>query len=351
MQLDMHYYGTYAMARTAGLNKEVAIAVATAAEFVDDSGTVSAPLTDGAYLYHEATAHHPAELEANTDPDDQRRVWLPFHFLPGLQGKTLEERLICGKDSDVARELVEFTLKQVAAPYSAILLGITAHVYADTFAHYGFSGISSRLNRVDEESIKIQVKKKRIFDYITEKFDDFAEKFGGVAGNLLGLGHGSVATYPDRPFLVWTFTYEDGRPSGQRNNPATYFEACQRLHAMFSRYATAVPAYADKAARMDFAAIADTVQGILDLEGKLNERSRAWQKVFESGQFCGKNPPEKIPAYAETMFARDARALQKGNLPKAEKALAYQFMQAAAVHREFVLKTLLPNHGLRVMAP
>jgi hypothetical protein len=351
MQLDMHYYGTYAMARTAGLKKDVALAIATAAEFVDDSDTVSAPLADGAYLYHDATAHHPAELEPNTDPDDQRRVWLPFHFLPGNQGKTLEERLVCVKDSDIARELVEFSLAQAQAPFGAVLLGIAAHVYADTFSHYGFSGISSGLNRVEEDSIDIRVKKKRILNYISEKFQDFAEKFGGAAGNLLGLGHGSVATYPDRPYLVWSFTYKDGRPSGERNNPATYFEACQRLHAMFTRYAALVPAHADKAARVDFAAIADTVQGILDLEGKLNERCRAWQKIFESGLFCGKNPPEKIPAYSETLFAHDAGALQKADLPKAEKTLAYQFMQAAAVHREFVLKNLLPNHGLKAMVP
>lgn len=351
MQLDMHYYGTYAMARTAGLKQDVALAIATAAEFVDDSDTVSAPLADGAYLYHDATAHHPAELEPNTDPDDQRRVWLPFHFLPGNQGKTMEERLVCIKDSDIARELVEFSLAQAQLPFSAVLLGITAHVYADTFSHYGFSGISSRLNRVKEDSIEVHVKKKRIFNYITEKFTDFAEKFGGTAGNLLGLGHGSVATYPDRPYLVWNFTYQDGRASGERNNPATYFEACQRLHAMFSRYAALVPTYADKAARLDFATIAEAVQNILDLEGKLNERCRAWQKVFESGQFCGKNPPEKIPSYDASRFVRDAGVLQKNNLPQAEKTLTYQFMQAAAVHREFVLKRLLPNHGLSVMVP
>ena len=29
------------------------------------------------------------------------------------------------------------------------LIGITAHVYADTFSHYGFSGASCPVNRVD----------------------------------------------------------------------------------------------------------------------------------------------------------------------------------------------------------
>ena len=37
MQLDMHYYGTYAMARAAGINSNASATIATAAQFVDDN--------------------------------------------------------------------------------------------------------------------------------------------------------------------------------------------------------------------------------------------------------------------------------------------------------------------------
>jgi hypothetical protein len=37
MQVDMHYYGTYAMARPAGLTPEASKTIATAAQFVDDN--------------------------------------------------------------------------------------------------------------------------------------------------------------------------------------------------------------------------------------------------------------------------------------------------------------------------
>ena len=37
MQLDMHYYGTYAMARAGGLNSDAARIIATSAQFVDDN--------------------------------------------------------------------------------------------------------------------------------------------------------------------------------------------------------------------------------------------------------------------------------------------------------------------------
>ncbi len=37
MQKDMHYYGTYAMARAAGLSATACQIIATSAEFVDDN--------------------------------------------------------------------------------------------------------------------------------------------------------------------------------------------------------------------------------------------------------------------------------------------------------------------------
>ena len=61
---------------------------------------------------------------------------------------------------------------------------------------------------------------------------------GWLAENLSGaLGHGSVATLPDRPYLVWSFDYErDDAVAGvcsNRNNPVTYLEGCRALHDMF----------------------------------------------------------------------------------------------------------------------
>ncbi|MFH1582057.1 MAG: DUF6765 family protein [Pseudomonadota bacterium] len=37
MQIDMHYYDTYAMARAAGITRNAAKVIATAAQFVDDN--------------------------------------------------------------------------------------------------------------------------------------------------------------------------------------------------------------------------------------------------------------------------------------------------------------------------
>ena len=194
MQTDMHYYGTYAMARAAGLNAGVCATIATAAEYVDDSDYVWLELNDRFFLEAHATAHHPVDSE-NLKEVDQRRVWVPFHFLPGNEGDTFEERLICRKDSALAQEMVEHHLEAQKANLSLELMGITAHVYADTFSHYGFSGISSDLNQVDAGSIELHVVDQSIRDQIASKFGEFVDKYvKGRAADVVGLGHGSVAT-------------------------------------------------------------------------------------------------------------------------------------------------------------
>ena len=64
MQLDMHYYGTYAMARAAGINSNASATIATAAQFVDDN-TAQSHVTfgDGARIDKESTAHPPCRYQ------------------------------------------------------------------------------------------------------------------------------------------------------------------------------------------------------------------------------------------------------------------------------------------------
>jgi hypothetical protein len=135
---------------------DVAHRIATAAEFVDDSTETEVIVhPDGARFRGESTAHHPSDLKPINDLDDQPQVWVPFHFLPGAEGATQSQRLVCRKNSRLAQDMVAHHLEWADRTFAVELFGIAAHVYADTFAHYGFSGISSRLNRVDGGAIKL----------------------------------------------------------------------------------------------------------------------------------------------------------------------------------------------------
>ncbi len=152
MQEDMHYYGTYAMARSAGLSVKDARIIAYSAQYVDDSTANDSEVhEDGGMFEATATAHTNSEaiINASADHTEQRKVWVPFHFFPGAEGKTLSEKLLCVKDGKLAREMTQNHIRHAVAAkdeYGTALIGITAHVYADTFSHYGFSGVSSLMH-------------------------------------------------------------------------------------------------------------------------------------------------------------------------------------------------------------
>lgn len=347
MQTDMHYYGTYAMARAAGIKPEFAIAAATAAQYVDDSDRFTVTLSDGNVIKSEPTAHHTSD-RANVDLEDQRRTWVPFHFIPGGEGRTPGERLLCTKDSTIAQEMVKHHISLAREEYGVLLIGIAAHAYADTFAHYGFSGMSSELNKVDTDSFDLQVNNQDLRNDLKNGADRFWNKYVGKAINLVMLGHGSVATYPDRPYLRWSFNYADGnRKSGLRDNPVTFLAACHKLHQMFIDFGKQVPGYfIDAAAVRSFDAIRQAVAAVLTVEAELEGRIAAWQEAAVSGTVF--NNPERapIPGYDPGTFTRDMGLLATFDLPRASRTLIYQFVRAADVHRQYMLETLLPKNSI-----
>jgi hypothetical protein len=348
MQLDMHFYGTYAMARAAGIKPEFAEVIATAAQYVDDSDTANIELRDGRFVACAATAHHPVDAK-NIDPYDQRQVWIPFHFLPGNQGSTFDERLICRMDSPLAHEVIDNALQHAMEPYGLMLIGIVAHTYADTFSHYGFSGIASSVNGVDIDSITPRIQSSEVLRYVLGKAGEYFEKRKADAANLLKLGHGSVATYPDRPYLRWDFRYLDGRYSGDRDNPTTFLLACEKLHAMFSRFAEVAPIYADTDAIAPFQKISSAVTDILVIEGALEARIDAWHEAANKGQLFVR--PEKIPTYREGSFANDLAKLGNYSSQEVRDKQIFNFLKAAKAHRDFVLNDLLPRNGMDILLP
>lgn len=369
MQIDMHYYGTYAMARSAGLNEQACQAIATAAEFVDDNpGKTAIEFKDAARLDLNATAHHALDI-SNLDPEDQRHVWVPFHFFPGGEGDSYTERLVCVKDGKLARAMVEHNLGQSAQPFALELLGITAHVYADTFSHYGFSGVSSRRNRIVSDSLEFGGGlDPDIVDHIRKKAKDFEKKYGkenGLIANIkesfawfttikakLGgvpaLGHGAVATFPDRPYLVWSFEYEHVGNRVHRNNPETFLEGCEALHRMFSDFGKRRPEMVEDGIGKSFEKIRQRVQGILLKPGKKSERVEYWQKAMRAGELSNE-VGHQIPVYHGKEWHEQLDALDKTEDSQAILSLApFRFFQAVAAHKAYVMRDLLPAHGIIV---
>lgn len=367
MDIDMHYYGTYALARAAGLRQDVAFRIATAAEFVDDSTKTEVLVhPDGARFRGEATAHHPTALSAINDLDNQQLVWVPFHFLPGGIGETQSQKLRCAKNSAVALKMVDRHLADAEKAHGVELMGITAHVYADTFAHYGFSGVSSRVNRLEPGTLKaINGDPMKMSDLLTrffEKYDkqgtflpNFRNRIASKFGQELSgaLGHGAAATFPDQPFLEWMYDYElpglVGQQRMERQNARDYEQGAEALHAMFRRFADLMPLYADSAGGRDFEDIRATVRTIVALPHARDVRTAAWRQALVDGKISRKLG-DGVPDYSHDDWRQQTANLV--NLPEPQAATqipVYHFHFAAAVHRHFVLRELLPDHGIYII--
>ena len=375
MQIDMHYYGTYAMARAAGINQDAAQIIATSAQFVDDNAFQNhVNFKDGSRIDKEATAHHTADFE-NLDDHDQRHVWVPFHFMPGNVGETYTERLKCRMDSMIVREMRDHHLALSHRTFGLQLLGIAAHVYADTFSHYGFSGVSSRGNKVDNASFRFHKDvsdlekttaslSPEVHEYITNKATQFFEKrgeHGGLLNNIkswLGeelsgaLGHGSVATFPDRPYLVWSFDYEQPDAitdiHSVRNNPVTYLAGCSALHSMFKQFALMHQDVHGSDDGHDFKAIQAVVHEILLVQGDKQTRIQAWQEAATAGEIFG-TVDEVIPEYEGDEWNKQWNQLNGGkDFQIALDLPVWRFYQAASLHRTYVLRDLLPKYKLIV---
>ncbi|MYA88723.1 MAG: hypothetical protein F4X97_09790 [Boseongicola sp. SB0662_bin_57] len=361
MHVDIHYYGTYAMARVAGLKRDVCQTIASAAQFVDaNDKDYEVDLRDGGRLNVIPTAHPLTDIK-NTAlfERDQRRVWVPFHFLPGNEGNSMSERLICRKDSDIAQEMVDHCLSLVDEPFGLYIVGIAAHVYADTFSHYGFSGVSSRWNQVKGDSI----------DLLNDERDEGAERHfwskynrifpnwrtfldgikSGVAEEATGaLGHGAALKYPDFPYLQWRFSYEHSEHdpgTSERNNAETFLEACEKLYERFRSFGED---YRDPEIDQDgnFDKIRGVVKDILETkETDRERRGEIWSTAAEDGHLFPE--PEEILPYQGEKWKTSLENLD-GNEDShaALEEPVFQFFRAAAIYRTYVLRHLLPAHEL-----
>lgn len=241
----------------------------------------------------------------------------------------------------------------------AHLIGVGAHVYCDTFSHYGFSGVSSRRNKVINDRFDFEGLDPDIQDYIEGKVNNFFNRYQrevGMIANMKSwlaetlsevLGHGAVATYPDRPYLKWSFEYEYPKKNRvDHDNPDTFLKGCAALHKMFVNFSNNNNGLSSNDG-VKFGGIRSTVPEILNFQGDKPSRIKQWVSAVKRGSLGGLK--FFIPEYdAEPWLKKAATMQNKENSETALDTDIYRFYQAASLHRNFVLRDLLPSHGLVV---
>jgi len=366
MQVDMHFYGVFCMARAAGMNREAAKTIAYASQYVDDSNLTETNTHDnGGKIISEATAHHTTDIK-NINHNDQRYIWVPFHFYPSGVGVKFTDKLVCQKDSTSVNEMVDNHINQDKS-YILELMGIAAHVYADTFSHYGFSGVSSRSNRVVGETIKLYGLPPTLEALLGKKVARWFGRYGkqgGLMSNIRtlisdgaelatgALGHGGVSIYPDQPYLKWEFEYEFKNPNrndySERDNQVTFLEACVKLYEMFTKFLNAHPEYKEDGVRIEIEKIIPHLKEILKTEGGKDERMEKWKKYAADNLLY--NGDGEIDTYDSEDWHNQYEDFSKlTNHDEFANMNIYKFFQAASYHKHTVLRELLPKHGIIVI--
>jgi hypothetical protein len=333
MQEDFHYAGTYVLARLAGFDGDKALKIATCAQYVDDAvfdGKVIDLETGEAY-YCIRSAHCNEDLVMDVETiEDQKynhQVWSCFHFLPGNGGQSsdallemdLGEKLICKPNSYVAQEMVNECIKSREAENALERLGVTMHVYADTWAHQDFAGVrDKKLNHVEAISAL--------------GIDDSILNIGD---RLLipSLGHMQAWKHPDLPFLSWQM--RKGDKAILRNNTSAFLDAAYNMVVAMQRFIN--PSKADLGLSEQ-----DQEQLKLLMERAVSqnadERINEWYSAITRGDFSF--GAEEIPVYNKNMYNVREWA------DVADFIEWKKFHDALHDHRNFLIETLLPKYGI-----
>ncbi len=363
MQIDFHHGVTYVVARLAGFDHSQANIIAHCAQYVDDATNSGLIFFDNGALFNRTSSAHKMLDYRNFRKLANYQVWIPFHFLPGNDslpagkdpdGKFLY-KLICRPNSYVAQAMVTESIQHHDKPYSLHRLGITMHVYADTWAHQGFAGVNHRVNEaddlVDETGQADSELTKRVNKYFQKNF--LEQLLGSVIGDSFPLGHGAVLSHPDKPFLKWGYKNGLGQEI-ERNNPRDFLEAAENMCIWLQRYRLGDPgAEVSGLPSGDRELIAQMLENITDNNGEV--RHQTWLTSIKEGKFSfGKAEVTYIPKGQGSWKYKALKTESFTDTGKEQFSYHPSFLQsnwklfhdALKAHRFYIIHELLPQYGI-----
>ena len=214
MDIDFHYGAMYVLSRWAKFCSANANIIATSSQLVDDNFDTT-PFSDEEEKKNVAAGikvrYSCQNIWGNVTGKGNGEIWIPFHFLPGLEGDTTDSKLVCKKHSGLSKKLAERLLATTLDNSDfSFRLGIGLHVFADTWAHQEFAGINTTINKV--QSLIFATQGSRIEKVIGDLIgsDSVLSKIVELVNPL---GHAAAVHCPDMPYLWWKSGehFQDGR--------------------------------------------------------------------------------------------------------------------------------------------
>jgi hypothetical protein len=230
MQKDFHYYCIGVLSRAAGFNPKDALILAYASQYVDDATEPGLfELEDGVPGPHfdaTRTSYFGLESLHSLRWEAQKRVWIPFHFIPDMpfspaSGSDFD--FVTGPGSDFARLLLTQAAAEPLANRERRLcrIGVALHTYADTWAHQDFSGCKNQEEN-DVEAIYVYDRESGEWDHL---------KLGNLILDALpAIGHAEAGFFPDLAFQRWKCVIGEPPRPIERDNVDLFGEAAEEIY-------------------------------------------------------------------------------------------------------------------------
>ncbi|QKJ23819.1 DUF6765 family protein [Poseidonibacter lekithochrous] len=353
MQIDGHHTLTYTLSRMVGFTHEEANTVAYSAQYVDDAtnaGIIN--FTNGATFSRISSAHTMTayDLKYYTDAHENNLVWVPFHFLPGndtqpsdavVEGSFVK-KLVCRPYSDVAVDMLDACMLDKDKSYALHRLGITIHVFADTFAHQGFAGKLHKINEVND------------LECHNYTFGFWDKATATTLNTTFPMGHGAALSCPDMPFLEWSYTDGLGERIN-RDNLDIFMKACYDLYGQLGRYLSEIGRDVKDIIQEDFDKIKDNFISFKEEDGE--KRHKMWLDSINKGDFSFGSVELEYIAKGIGSWKYDAIKQDKETDDKDDRfEFTEEFMNsdwrkfhvALKAHRFDVINDILPRYGISV---
>lgn len=357
MEIDFHHAVTYVLARLAGFNAGDAGIIAYSSQYVDDSVSDCPVMFDNGAIYKPICSAHKALDYHNFDNLSNHLVWVPFHFLPAnclkKAGECDEEfylKIICRPNSFIADDMVKECIRGKEEPNALYRLGITLHTYADTWAHQGFSGIQHYSNRV--QYLENDETSKKLIDKVEKYFSNiFDNELGKFFDEIAPIGHGAVLSFPDKPYLKWSYKDYSGKLI-ERDNSLIFLDAAKSIFSVMQRFRAGD--YYASTVNLDKKA-ADLIHRLFieihDFYGAV--RHKKWMKKIAQGAFgfspvnlsynCEGPDSWEYKAFNGKKYCSGVKYKYSGNF---ENSNWKRFHDALTEHHYFLLRVLFPKYKL-----
>jgi len=257
MNINFHYFAIKTIAKAIGFEEAQAQQIAKYSQFVDDYSPLPlmtcsnipeeiikskeldlfVPFVSGNFRPVSTGFANPFEYAITIVRREQRFILSPFHFIPFDEAKAgiADNKVVpltVGDNSLIDRLIhKEKSIEDKAHSISLMRLGILLHIFADTYAHQGFTGFNSQVNRVSVTMVKNNITGE---DCTGDAHVGIRRLLNSALSNIPAIGHAQAGQNPDLSHISYTYDCNEGNHS--RDNTEIFLEALRNIFVYLKKY-------------------------------------------------------------------------------------------------------------------